>query len=250
MQGSGDSHELMVESRDDGGGANKIAPVLTDATGHFKVTGLARGAWTVTAEAQAGALRGHVDKVVPDATITLPIDSVRELRGTVTVAGTPPPWFAVQLEGPTSAERTFAWSEGNGAFSFARVDPGDYVVHVTSSAGGGDAKVTVGADGAHVEVALVSNAVITGTLVDKDGKPLPDLAVAIVPDPGNGPLRIEMRGPPPMSGPDGRFRVETKPGKVVVAVMLPSGPAIKPGVVAIAGQTLDIGPFVVVRSKR
>jgi protocatechuate 3,4-dioxygenase beta subunit len=239
----GESHELSVESRDEGGGAtNAIAPVLTDANGHFAITGLTRAPWTVTAEAQGGKLRGRVEHVKPDATIAIAIASVRELHGTV--HATPAPaWFAVELDGPTSAQRTFAWTDGT--FSFARVDPGDYTVKVTSSAGTGEAKVTVGAaENGSVEITLTSNGTIVGKLVDADGKPLADIGLAVVPDTGDGRIQISLSGPPPTSGPDGSFSVPSKPGKVILAALLHGAPAMKPGLVVQAGQTLDIGTFV------
>ncbi len=240
----GSSRMITVESDDsgDGGDAGMIAPVLTDAAGHFEITGLPRTPFTVVAEARAGALRGRVSKVTPDATITIPIASVRQLSGVVHVDA-PPSFFSVELDGPSAAQRTFAWTDGS--FAFARVDPGDYVVRVTSSAGTGEAKVTVGPDGGHVEITLTSNAVITGKLADKDGKAMPDLGVTAVPDTGDGQLQISLEGPPPTSGPDGTFHVETKPGKVVLVVLMPGAPALKRGLVAEAGQTLDIGTFVV-----
>jgi uncharacterized GH25 family protein len=243
-QRPGESHELRVESRDEGGGAtNAIAPVLTDAKGKFSIGGLTRAPWTVTAEAQGGKLRGRVEKVKPDATLAIAIASVRELHGTVH-ATAPPAWFSVELEGPTSAQRTFAWTDGT--FSFARIDPGDYVVVVTSSAGTGEAKVTLGAaDNASVDITLTSNGTIVGKLVDVDGKPLPDIGLAVVPDTGDGRIQISLSGPPPTSGPDGSFSVPSKPGKMILAAMMHGAPAMKPGLVVQAGQTLDIGTFVV-----
>jgi protocatechuate 3,4-dioxygenase beta subunit len=238
----GDFHELRVESRGDGGGApNAVAPVLTDASGHFAITGLTRAQWTVTAEALGGKLRGRAEHVKPDATISIAIASVRELRGTVHATAAPA-WFSVELDGPTTAQRAFAWTDGT--FSFANVDPGDYTVKVTSSAGTGEAKVTVGADNASVDITLTSNGTIVGKLVDADGKPLPDIGLAAVPDNGDGRIQISLSGPPPTSGPDGSFSVPSKPGKVILAAMLHGAPAMKPGLVVQPGQTLDIGTFV------
>jgi protocatechuate 3,4-dioxygenase beta subunit len=241
--GPGESRTVMIDSSD-GGESNAIAPVLTDASGHFEISGLARTPWRVVAEAQAGKLRGHTDAVKPDATITITIAGVSELHGQVHVTGTPPPWFQVELEGPTGAQRTFGWTDGS--FAFGRVDPGDYTVRVTSAAGNGEAAVKVGATaGAPVQITLASNAVVTGKLVDKDGAAIPDVGVVCVPDQGPGRLQISLDAPPPRTGPDGSFRVETKAGTVVVAAMTPGAPTTKRGVVLQAGQTVDIGPLVV-----
>jgi hypothetical protein len=106
--------------------------------------------------------------------------------------------------------------------------------------------VSITADGGHVDISLTSNGVIIGKLVAKDGKPVPELGLAVVPDPGDGPAQIELHGPPPMSAADGSFRIEAKPGKVVLAVMTPGSPTTKRGLVVVAGETLDVGPVVVV----
>jgi len=239
----GDFHEMRVESRgDDGGAPNAIAPVLTDANGHFAITGLTRAPWTVTAEAQGGKLRGRSEHVKPDATISIALASVRVLTGSVH-ATAPPTWFSVELDGPTSTQRTFAWTDGS--FTFANVDPGAYTVKVTSPAGTGEAQVTIGAGNASVEVSLTSNGTIVGKLVDPDGKPLPDVGVAVVPDLGDGRLQISINGPPPTSGPDGSFSVPSKPGKMALVALMRGAPASKSGLVVQAGQTLDIGTFVI-----
>ena len=67
----GESRTVRIESRSDDDGAGAIAPVLTDATGHFEIADLPRVSWTVIAEAQAGKLRGRAVHVTPDATITI-----------------------------------------------------------------------------------------------------------------------------------------------------------------------------------
>ncbi|HET9991267.1 MAG TPA: carboxypeptidase-like regulatory domain-containing protein, partial [Kofleriaceae bacterium] len=240
--GDGGSRELSVMSNGDGTPTNAVAPVLTDANGHFAITGLTRATWTVTAEAQGGKLRGRVDKVKPDATITIAIASVRELHGTVHT-DTPLAWFSVELDGPTSAQRDFAWTDGT--FSFARVDPGNYVVKVTSSAGTGEGKVTIGAaENGSVDITLTSNGTIVGKLVDVDGKPLPDIGITTIPDTGDGRIEIRLSGPAPTTGPDGGFSVPSKPGKMILIAMMHGAPAMKPGLVVQAGQTLDIGTFV------
>ncbi len=46
-----ESRSITVNTSDGGGGIGDVAPALTDASGHFKLGGLARVPWTVTAEA-------------------------------------------------------------------------------------------------------------------------------------------------------------------------------------------------------
>jgi hypothetical protein len=195
----GESRMVQVEMNDDGGAeGGGFAPVLTDANGKFEIANLPRVPWTVLAEAQAGKLRGRQIKVVPDANITIQALGVTELKGTVKPA---PGVFAVELEGPTRAQRSFAAADGS--FSFGRVDPGEYRVSVTSSAGNGAATVTVKpGQPASVDIALAANATVIGKLVDPSGKPLGGLPVAVIPDANNGQLSVSLSGPPPTSNPD------------------------------------------------
>ena len=240
------SKELSVEASDDGGDGNSIAPVLTDANGHFIITGLPRIPWAVTAEAQAGKLRGRVEKVKPDATITIPIASVRTLSGTVHVTGTPPTWFSVELEGPTNAQRSFAWTDGT--FSFERVDPGNYTVTAASSVGTAEAKLVVGADNAHVDLTLAIGATISGKLVDKDGKPVADVGVVVVAgtsDGGDGKMNIKITNQPESSGPDGTFKVDTKPGKVILVILTGGGAPTTRRLTITDGQALDAGTITI-----
>lgn len=228
---------IMVQSTDDGGGAGDVPPALTDSTGHFEIGGLARSSWTVTAEAQHGAVRGQQTKVTPDATITIQAAGVTELRGVVHGARG---LFTVELDGPTRAQRSF--TSADGTFSFSRVDPGAYTVRVTSSAGNGEAQVQVaGGQPASVEINLAANAVVVGTVVDTEGKPAAGVPVTIVPDAADGRFQISLSGPPPTTNPDGTFRLEAKAGPSALAVMVPPQPVIKRGLALIAGQTFDAG---------
>lgn len=236
----GGSRMITVEARDDGeGGEGGIAPVLTDANGKFEIANLPRVPFTVIAEAQAGKLRGKQSRVIPDAQVTLQALGVTELSGTVKPA---PGVFTVELDGPTRAQRSFSGDK----FSFGRVDPGDYTVTVTSSAGNGSGTVKVKpGQAATIDIALASNAIVIGKLVDPTGKPLGGLPVAVIPDAGDGGLRVELSGPPPTSGPDGTFRVETKAGPSALLVLVPPKPVSKRGLVLEAGKTFDVGAITV-----
>ena len=242
----GESRMVAIESRDDGSGESAdYAPVLTDASGKFELTNLPRVPWTVIAEAQAGKVRGRATKVVPDASITIQAVGLTELKGTVRVSGGgAPSSFAVELDGPTRAQRAFATADGS--FSFSRVDPGDYTVTVTSTAGNGKAAVKVQAgQAATVTIDLAANATVIGKLVDAAGKPLGGLPVAVVPDANDGSLRIELSGPPPTSNPDGTFRIEAKAGLGAVLVLVPPRPVSKRGLRLEAGKTFDAGTITV-----
>jgi protocatechuate 3,4-dioxygenase beta subunit len=148
---------VRVEASDSGdgsGASNELPPALTDAQGAFQITGVPAGTWDVLAEAQAGALRGRARKVTPDATVEIKASGVASLDGAAHGPGGPAALFSVELDGPSPARRTFA----GGAFHFARLDPGDYVVRVTSDDGRGEAKVSVGAGAkATVDVPLAAS---------------------------------------------------------------------------------------------
>lgn len=235
----GGSRMITVEARDDGESDGGIAPVLTDANGKFEISNLPRVPFTVVAEAQAGKLRGKQTRVVPDARVTVQALGVTELAGTVKPT---PGVFTVELDGPTKAQRSFS---GN-TFSFGRVDPGDYTVSVTSSAGNGRGTVKVKpGQAASIDIALASNAIVVGKLVDPTGKPLGGLPVAVIPDASDGSLRVELSGPPPTSAPDGTFRLEAKAGPSAVLVLVPPRPVSKRGLVLEAGKTFDAGAITV-----
>jgi len=231
---------MRVEMADDGDReTSAFPPALTDAEGRFEIRGLPAASYEVVAEAQAGKLRGRLPGVQPDATVTVRAAGVTTLSGTVTGPSGPTALFTVELDGPTRTQRTFT----NGTFSLGRVDPGSYTVRVTSSDGNAEAKVEVSPGApATVAIALVANATVVGTVVDAAEKPMANVPVIVVDDTGGPGLRIAMEGPPPTTGPDGRFRVEHKAGKGILVIMVPPQPVTRPGLVLEAGKTLDVGP--------
>jgi len=236
---------VRVEARDDGddgdGGdaPSDLPPALTDAQGRYELRGLPHAELEVVAEAQAGKLRGRAENVTPDATLTIRATGLTTLSGTVrTPSGGPAALFTVELEGPTRAQRTFT----DGKFELGRVDPGSYVVRVRSSEGSADAKVEVAAGTpATVDITLEANAIVIGTIVDGAGKPLAGVPVAVVEQKDPRVLSVALSGPPPTSGPDGRFRIEHKAGPSAVIVLVPPQPISKRGLQLEAGKTLDVG---------
>ncbi len=232
----------MVQSSDDGDGSGgSFPPALTDAQGRFEITGLPHLSFDVVAEAQAGKLRGRSEGVTPDANLTIKLLGVTSLSGTVRGPKGPAGLFTVELDGgPTRTQRSFT----DGTFSLGRVDPGNYVVRVRSSDGNGEAAVVVAPNTpATVDISLVANAIVIGTLVDAAGKPVPDLPVVIIDDAGDGTARVSIEGMPPTSGPDGKFRIERKGGKAMLLVL--GTMTRKAGLVLEPGKTLDVGALVV-----
>jgi hypothetical protein len=240
--GNGERRMMMIEASDDGegggGSAGDIPPVLTDAQGRFAIGGLAHAAFDVVAEAKKGTLRGRAANITPDATINVQALGLTTLSGTVRGPSGAPALFSVELDGPTQARRSFT----DGAFSIGRVDPGAYIVRVTSSDGNGEAKVTVQPNQpATVEISLVANAVVVGTLVDGAGEPVAGLPLTVVDDTGDGRMQVMMEGPAPTSGPDGKFRIEHKAGKAALIVLGGPTPVTRRGLVLEAGKTFDVG---------
>lgn len=236
---SGRARRVSVQS--DGAGGGELPPALTDARGHFELTNVPHGRYQVIAEALAGQLRGRAADVTPDAEIAIQLASVSSLRGSVRGPRGPSDLFSVQLAGPTSDSRSFT----GGAFEFPRVDPGDYTIEVTSSDGTGTATAHVSPGRvASVDIALVANATVTGRLVDKAGKPLSGMPVALIPDQPPGQLQLQLHEQPPTSGPDGRFQVEGQAGTMTL-VILGRKPTVKRGLSLEAGETIDLGDVTV-----
>ncbi len=246
MMNRGDPEEgqsrMMTLQVSDDGTPSAIAPALTDSEGRFAIGGLAHGKYEVIAEAQAGKLRGRIASVTPDATVTVQVLGVTTLSGKVTGPNGPVKMFHVEIEGPTTAARSFT----DGAYSLGRVDPGTYRVRVSSTDGNAEGSVVVAPNQpATLDLVLVANAVVVGTVVDKDGKPVPALSVALIPDEGeHGRLSISIEGPPPQTGPDGRFRIEGKAGPMAIVVLGPPRPTVKRGLKLEPGKTLDVGQIV------
>lgn len=230
---------MMMRLEDsDGAGGGGFGPVLTDAQGRFAIAGLPHGKFDVIAEAKAGELRGRLDDVKPDASVTVRIAGVSKLSGTVTGPKGPPALFTVKLDGPTRTQRTFT----DGKFELGRVDPGTYKVRVESDDGNGEASVVVApATPATVAVELAANAVVVGTVVDGAGKPVAGLAVTVIEDTGEKGVRVSIEGPPNTTGPDGKFRVEHKAGRGTLVVLAEPRPTFRKGLELAAGKTLDVG---------
>jgi RNA polymerase sigma-70 factor (ECF subfamily) len=234
-------HARSISVQNDATGGGELPPALTDARGHFELTNVPHGRYQVIAEAQAGRLRGRAADVPADAEIAIQLASVSSLRGSVHGAHGPAGLFAVELVGPTSDIRSFI----DGTFEFSRLEPGNYTIAVTSSDGTGKATSHIAAgEATSVDILLVTNATVIGRLLDKAGKPLSGVPVAIIPDQPPGQLQILLHEEPPTSGPDGRFQVEGPPGTMTL-VILGRRPTLKRGIPLAAGKTVDVGDITV-----
>lgn len=218
--------------------AATVPPAITDARGHFEMT-VPPGRYAVTAEAQAGKLRGSAAEVTTDAQVSIQLAATSALHGSVHGARGPTELFTVSLSGPAPDHRQFT----GGSFEFRRLAPGDYTIEVESSDGSGRATVRVPTD-QPIDIALTPNGTVTGRVVDIAGNPVSGIGVALIADQPANQLSIELHEQPVTTGPDGRFSVAGQPGTRTL-VVLGSAPTAKRGLAVTAGKTLDLGDLVV-----
>jgi hypothetical protein len=166
-----------------------------------------------------------------------------ELRGVVTANGKPVNNYTVRIVGPM--ESSMEITNASGEYRFIRVDPGTYKVTIAGDAGRGNGEVNVveGAT-ATLDIKLTSDGFVVGKLVDAAGKAVanaPVLVVALQP-PGT-PQQITLSGPPPMSNPDGTFKVSAPAGKSTLLV-LGGARTMHSGFTVVSGQPIDVGSIV------
>ena len=224
-----------------GPGGNDPAPppALTDAQGHFELTGLFQVKYTVIAEGRRGQLRARQADIVPGTTLQLQTHGVSTLVGTVTGPAGPVAVFSAALRGPTVADHSVT----QGKFAFDHINPGSYTVYVESLVGGGVGQATVAPGAtATLDITLAVNGTVTGTLVDPTGKPARGMEVVVVRADEQGG---EMIRPPVTTEVDGRFRIEHAPGPChVVVFRRPARPFVKRGFVVESGKTVELGAIV------
>jgi len=255
MRASDDNGPHRVMARGRPGSASEPPPVLSDGHGHFEVANLLPGKYQVVVEARAGQLHGGAADVMTDADLAIRLADESALHGTVHGSRGPTALFSVRVENPNASDPhafpppppgpTYVGSFTDGAFVFPRIDPGDYMVEVTSTDGTGKATVHVATnEDASVDIPLVSNGIVTGRAVDAAGKPMSGLGAALLPDQPPGPLQIMMHEEPSTTGPDGRFQVAGPPGTRML-VILGRDITAKHGIAVTAGTTIDVGDVTV-----
>lgn len=146
-------------------------PILTDANGRFTIQGLYPAAYDVTAEALRGAGRATVTQVKPGASITLRLEQLGGLTGTVTSSAGPIKEYTLTADGPVTQT---ARGQADGRYEITRLAPGAYDLKVVGPEGAGTGKATVtpGAPTtANIVVAPWGH--VMGTLIDaRTTKPL------------------------------------------------------------------------------
>jgi protocatechuate 3,4-dioxygenase beta subunit len=230
----------MIVADGDGGTAPARPPVLTDAEGRFRFTGLRRGDYLLTAELDGGTSKATLERVQPDSDVVLELAPLGALRGTVLSNGEPAECVAL-IRGPSQRRVKVR----DGSFEVERLEPGRYTVE--ASAGDGSASTTVTIEAgmtAEVDLAMERFSKITGKVLDNEGKPIAG-AELLVGAGGGGRIQItrEDSDPQYLTEADGSFEIHAAAGARVLIVQGPDSPmplVIKP-FVAESGQDLDLG---------
>ncbi len=167
---------------------NHSAGVLTDAQGHFTLSGLTVEPHFVRATV-AGVGEANAANVSPGASIELRVRAGAHLDGTITLgAGATMPTSIEAYLSSDSASRDQVFIHTDGRFDFTMLPPGKYRVDVRSTDGHGFADVEIG-DGAHAVVNVTLSGLVTlvGTIKDSSGQPIAGAFVAVT-DPEEGRL--------------------------------------------------------------
>jgi hypothetical protein len=164
---------------------NVRTPVLTDLDGHFTVTKLSPGSYTVRAFRKGGG-ETVSEGVRTGSTVTLKIKKEGSVAGTVVDSkGAVPERFTVSVhDEKTGVNRseTFIRSAG-GAWALRDLPAGDFIV-AAEGAGRAQAQVPLaqGEEKSGVQLTLAPNASVRGTAVWLDtGKPIAGLMVFVRP---------------------------------------------------------------------
>src|SRR5262249_7553639 len=147
------------------------APVLTDASGRFEISGLRRGEDRPPGGGPAGAAGGPLGGVPPRSGRAPPPSSVAPRAGRGAAPADPGGGVSGELSGAVG--RTETYQGAGGAFVMQRVDPGHYTVRATAPEGSGQVDVDVTtAPATQVAIALSSFGKVVGRVVGADGAPL------------------------------------------------------------------------------
>ena len=158
-----------------------------DPSGNHRIEGLGPGAWTVTAHAIDGRrVQQTVDLLAGDDTVVeLRFEEGLHVTGWVTVAGQSPGDGAISLLGRTTQHR---WTnlDRQGRFELEDVPPGVYTVSVAlpgvtgANAGAIYHRTVEFPEDQNLRLDLESPAVLTGLVLDEEGRPLAGALVGTV----------------------------------------------------------------------
>ena len=151
--------------------------VVTDTNGMFVIRGLEEGPHSV--RARTGAKEATLVGVALGSDVTLKLESGAIVEGTaVFVDGHAPARFTVALtSGYASLREEFVGTSGR--FTFRSVPPGAATFVVTTPQGQGQGVAKLEANGTvSVTITLSAFRVVTGRVVDENGRPVPHADVA------------------------------------------------------------------------
>ncbi len=200
-------------------------PVLTDEFGKFTITQLRSRRYTVVAEGDKGGARGRLEDLLPDQSgLTITLDPVAGISGTVTASGKKVEQYTVELEGPSKRQKSVFSKEG--AFKVERIEPGTYTVTITSDEGvAREEEIEVEADEmTTVQIELQDYGEMEGKLVDAtSGEPIAGMVAVVQPNEGKpdpSQALAMLMGGGAKTGADGEFTVtKVSPGKGTVVFL-------------------------------
>ena len=238
---------MTFENSSDGVRAGAIPAVLTSTDGSFSFTGLRRGYYRVTAEANRGASRGMLASVMTGSDAKVAVVSLATITGSVTIDGGPVTDFQLEVRGPMSKERDVYSPDGS--FSVTGLDAGKYEVSVHTDTGSGRATVSV-AEGqtATVHVALRLDGTIVGVVVDANQQPVVKALVFVAPQLRSVSETTSTNHGVYLTDSTGHFSTPSEAGAMKLTVM----GTRKTGMVELevdvpSGSTIDVGTLVTER---
>ncbi len=224
-----DSKEVVMMISSDGDdslggglGGGSRPPVVTDAKGRFRVDGLRRGQYDITAEGARGSARGSMTTVETGSDVQLKLISLTKLLGTVSFEDKPVDDFTVTLRGPLKVSRRF--KQSGGRFTIGRLDPGKYTVEVSAQQGSASMPATIAAgEPTQINLTLMGQPKVRGKLVDANGAPVVGAIIILNPatNPNKVDIVIDSNQTPPRSTADGSFVVSASPGQYVLMAIVP-----------------------------
>jgi hypothetical protein len=210
----GSSGSSMSEEGGDGedeelgwGAVGPQDPVLTDDNGRFTVSRLRRGTYQLIAEGDKGATRARKTGVKSGDNVTLVLETLGSLAGTVMAGTAPVKDYTISCKGPAGNDLQHVIAE-DGAYMFERRPAGKYTCTVTSEVGPATGEATV-KGATRLDLTIGSWGAITGVVVNaKTGAPMPGLKLAAMGASGM-PTGLEelLTGGGPSTDATGRFEI-------------------------------------------